>query len=111
MVVISSWYRFSPNRKEKISQFLTKLKITNIDWIRTDLEATYNDIELSYRSLGIINYLYQHPNSCYLILDDEFGKEYNLLNLHHLTTNPNKGLVKEDLENITFQHPNLICFS
>lgn len=111
VVVTSSWFMFSPKRIERISEFLAKLKITNIDWIRVDLKATYNGKDFSYRTLGIIDYLYQHPNSCYLILDDEFEEEYDLLNLHHLITNPNTGLVKENLANITFQQPDLMSFS
>lgn len=110
IVVISSWFMHSPKRREKISEFLTKLKITNFDLIKVDLEGTYNGEYLSYRSLGIIDYIFKHPNIYYIVLDDEFKKEYNLLNIYCLTTNSNTGLVKEDILKITFKQPNLTTF-
>ena len=105
VVITTSWFVFSPNRKEKITAFLNKLGITNIDWLKLGLKGTYQGIPLSYRTLGIIDYLSEHPSINYIVLDDEYDSEYRLLNINHLKTNPNIGLTKEDIKKVSFQKP------
>lgn len=111
VVITTSWFMFSSNRKDKITKFLNKLGIIDIDWIKLGLKGSYQGIPLSYRTLGITDYLLTHPNINYLVLDDEYEKEYELLNINHLKTNPNTGLTGEDIKKVSFKKPNLTIFT
>jgi len=59
--------------------------------------------QLSYRVLGIIDYLNQHPDVSYIILDDEYHDQYQEFNLHFYPPIRNRPLKKEDFYQIQLQ--------
>ena len=112
VVVISSWIMDGrEERKRKIIDFLNKLGIHNVDFINPNLTGTFADIELNYRFLGIADYLLNQPQTHYLILDDEYDDEYTKLNLNHVKTNMNTGLVLSDYDKVIFTKPDLSVLS
>ena len=110
VVVISSWI-MDGREERKIRDFLDKLGIHNIDFINPNLIGTFENNELNYRFLGIADYLLNNPQINYLILDDEYDDEYNRLNLNHLKTNMDTGLVLSDYNKVAFKKPDLFILS
>lgn len=108
VVPISSHIRnATTNQKNKVTEYLHKLGITDIDdFIDPNFEGTFLNIKLSSRVVGIVDYLIKNPNINYIILDDEYFNQYHLLGLNYLRTNSNKGLQTKDLKKFQLKHNN-----
>jgi len=108
VVVISSILgNGTEKKKNNIALFLNKLGIYNIDFIDLNFEGYFYNNLLLPRLLGIVDYLRKHLNINYLIIDDEFEQEYNLLKLNHLKTEMWEGLKYEDYYRVTFKSADL----
>ena len=113
IVITSSWQRSDGSNRNKIKSMFQSVDIEVFDFIHPSLKGTYLNKELSNRSCGILDYLLHHP-CYYLILDDEYQKEYEFLKLHYYQTPTLKGLTKKDLPHLYFKALNdqqLIPFS
>lgn len=95
------------NQKNKIKERLYCFGIYNIDFIDPNFEGKFLDRKLGYRTLGIIDYLKVNYVSKYVILDDQFQKEYHAVALNSFGVNSDTGLKKEDLKSIKFKAPSV----
>ncbi|MBE6154188.1 MAG: hypothetical protein E7163_01250 [Firmicutes bacterium] len=110
VVVISSILGNGTNKKKKnITVFLNNLGIYNIDFINPNLEGDIYNKKILPRLVGIIDYLRKHPNINYLIIDDEFESDYQLLGFNHLKTEMWEGLKCKDYYKISFEEADLEC--
>ena len=92
------------NRKRRISSYLNSLGIYKIDgYIDVFFEGNYYNTALSSRTLGIVNYLLQNNDCSYVIFDDEYDFEYDLLNLNYVKTSSDVGLTDSDLYNFKLE--------
>lgn len=106
IVVISSWLMNGTKAKQKrIKQFLNKLNFNDIDFIDPNFTGVFLGHPLSDRTLGIIHYLSTHEVDKYVVLDDEYDWDYQLLKLNYYKPNMFKGLTKEDLPKINLSAP------
>ena len=111
VVMITSWQmNGTESRRKAIEQQLQELGIYDIDFIDPNFEGNFLNIQIPARVLGIIDYLKDHENSSYVILDDDYHNDYKLLCLNHYRTMPLKGLNYEDLEKINFKKVHLNNF-
>lgn len=93
------------NRKKKVANLMKRIGFNSVDFIESNLISSNSNISVSYRVLGIIDYL-KKIECNYVILDDEFTKEYQLFNLNHYETPIWIGLRNNDLEHIKFKKNN-----
>ena len=77
------------------------------DFIDPNFKGNLGGVSLSNRVLGIIDYLKEHSNSEYVILDDEYKNDYKMLGLNHLEVDMWTGLEDKSLERISFKKVNL----
>ena len=106
IVVISSWLmNGTKSRQKKIKLFLNKLGFSNIDFIDPNFTGVFLGHSLSDRALGIIHYLSKNRVDGYVILDDEYDFDYQLLRLNYYKTNMFRGLIMEDLPKIKLKAP------
>ena len=111
VVMITSWQANGTIQKRKIiKEKLEELGIYNIDFIDPNYEGNLCDIELPSRILGIVDYLKNNDVTNYVILDDEYHNDYQLICLNHYKTRKYKGLTNKDLPKIIFKPVNLNNF-
>lgn len=92
------------NTKKRIINRLNKYGIFNIDgFIETNYQGTFLNKKLSSRTIGIVDYLKKRGNVNYIIIDDEYQREYKMLNLNHIHTKPNEGLTLKYLNDFTLK--------
>lgn len=107
IVVISSILGSATiNKKRYITKYLNKLGFFNIDFIDPNFEGDYLGKEVPARLLGIIDYLKNNPECSYVILDDEYERNYKRLGLNHYKTKMFQGLQKRDIPKIVFKKSN-----
>ena len=103
-VVISSWLGWGSDRSiNHVKEFLASFDITNIDYIDVNYEGTLNGYYIAPRILGIYKYLEDKEKSLYLILDDDYKNDYKSAKLNFYHTDPDKGLIEEDLPKLKFK--------
>lgn len=111
VVMITSWQQNGrTNRRKKIQYIFEQLGIYNIDFIVPNFEGYILDIKLPNRLLGIIDYLKNNDIDNYVILDDEYYRDYKLVCLNHYRTKTLKGLTYKDLNKIDLEPVNLNNF-
>lgn len=92
-------------RQKKLRSFLNEFGIYDIDFINPNFRGgTFCGKDISYRTLGILDYLSVNQVSEYLILDDDYANEYKRLALNYYKTSMYKGLKWSDLKNISFSN-------
>lgn len=86
------------NTKKKIVNRLNSYGVFDIDgFIEPNYCGSFLDIELSSRTIGIVDYLKKRGNVNYVIIDDDYKREYKLLGLNHICTKPYIGLTMDVL--------------
>jgi hypothetical protein len=101
VVMITSWQgNGTVNIRKRIEKRMEQLGIYDIDFIDPNYEGYILDIKLPNRLLGIIDYLKNNDIDNYVILDDEYYRDYKLVCLNHYRTKMFKGLKYNDLNKI-----------
>ena len=107
VVMITSWQlNGTETRRNKIRQTFEQLGIYNIDFIDPNFEGNIFDIKLPDRIIGIVDYLNKNKIEKYIILDDEYQRDYKLTCLNHYRTKTFKGLTYKDLNKIQLKSVN-----
>ena len=107
VVMITSWQgNGTVNIRKRIEKRMEQLGIYNIDFIVPNFEGYILDIKLPNRLLGIIDYLKNNDIDNYVILDDEYYRDYKLVCLNHYRTKTFKGLSYKDLNKIELKSVN-----
>lgn len=96
VVISSNLGNGTLNRRKKLIQRFNNLGIYDIDFIDPNFECFFN-VKITRRVVGVIDYLRRNRWVNYIILDDEFERQYKYFGLNHFKTNKNKGLLKKDL--------------
>lgn len=108
IVIISSLQGTGTVKKrQKLENSLNEVGIKVDDFIDPNFKGNLGDVSLSNRVLGIIDYLKDHSDSEYVILDDEYKNDYKMLGLNHLEVDMWTGLEDKSLEKISFKKVNL----
>lgn len=90
-------------KRRRLSNKLGNVGINVSDYIDPNFKGDLNGVTLSNRVIGIIDYLKKYQESSYVIIDDEFHEEYNLLRLNNYKTDMWSGLTKSDVDKIKFK--------
>ena len=107
VVMITSWQlNGTVNRRKRIELIFEQLGIYDIDFIDPNFEGYIFDIKLPDRILGIIDYLKNNDIDNYVILDDEYYRDYRLVCLNHYRTKTFKGLRYKDLDKVLLKPVN-----
>ena len=93
-------------KRRRLSNKLGSVGINVSDYIDPNFKGDLNGVTLSNRVIGIIDYLKKYQESSYVIIDDEFHEEYNLLGLNNYKTDMWSGLTKSDVDKIKFKKLN-----
>lgn len=107
VVMITSWQsNGTQSKRKKIQQKFEQLGIYNIGFIDPNFEGNIFDIKLPDRIIGIVDYLKNKNIEKYVILDDEYQRDYKLICLNHYRTKTFKGLTYSDLNKIELRPVN-----
>lgn len=108
VVVISSWQGFgTKRRRNKTEEKLNSVGIDVYDFIDPNLEGDICDMSLSYRCVGIVDYLKKNSLCNYIILDDEFHNDYRLMCFNYFKPSKWVGLKEKDYDKLYFKKVNL----
>ena len=69
-------------KRRRLSEKLNSVGINVNDYIDPNFKGDLNGVSLSNRVIGIIDYLKKYQESSFVIIDDEFQEEYNVLGLN-----------------------------
>lgn len=87
-------------KRRRLSNKLSSVGINVSDYIDPNFNGDLDGVTLSNRVIGIIDYLKKYQESSYVIIDDEFHEEYNLLGLNSYKTDMWTGLTKREVDKI-----------
>ena len=93
-VPISTWGDELADNKEIFQQFLSENNLNNLKIF--EKERYINEFN-SNRAEEINAFIRKYNVENYIILDDEFSKEYDSLGLNHITTEKNIGINSPDI--------------
>lgn len=90
--------------RNKLANLMKNYDINGIDFIDPNYEGDLCGIPIASRALGIVDYLKNEENLEYVILDDEYNRDYRLLCLNYYRTY--NGLKNKDYSHINFKKVN-----
>ena len=93
-------------KRDKVSKMLLEVGINVDDYIDPNFEGSLCDMSISSRVLGIIDYLKNHNDISYVILDDEFHNDYKMSCLNYYKTHTWKGFQRKEIDRVTFKKVN-----
>ena len=98
-------------KRNKLSNMLGEKGINVSDYIDPNFEGSLCGISISSRALGIVDYLKNHSDVSYVILDDEFHNDYKMACLNYYKTHTWKGFQSKEIDRIVFKKVNLNTLS
>lgn len=92
------------NTKKRIIKRLNSYGVFEIDgFIEVNYCGTFLGKELSSRAIGIVDYLKERGDVKYVIIDDDYQRDYRMLGLNYIHTDPHVGLTMKHLDGFSLK--------